>query len=53
MAVERVFPKLRFSKLTNLVQPDDGKGLLFATEQAGRILVFPKRPRDNPGRGLH
>ena len=41
MAVERVFPKLSFSKLTNLVQPNDGRGLLFATEQAGRILVFP------------
>ena len=41
MVVERVFPNLSFSNLTNLVQPNDGRGLLFATEQAGRILVFP------------
>ena len=41
MAVERVFPNLTFPRLTNLVQPDDGRALLFATEQAGRIMVFP------------
>ena len=27
--------------MTNLVQPDDGRDLLFATQQGGRILVFP------------
>ena len=41
MVVEGLFPNLSFSKLTNLVQPNDGTGLLFVTEQAGRILVFP------------
>ena len=41
MQVERVHPNLSFNKLTNLVEPNDGRGLLFATEQTGRILVFP------------
>ena len=40
MAVEPVFPNLTFEKPTNLVQPNDGRGLLFATEQPGIIRVF-------------
>ena len=42
-AVERVFPNLEFSRLTNLVQPDDGSNRFFVTEQAGLIRVFPDR----------
>ena len=41
MAVERVFPNLTPTRLTNLVQPGDGSDLLFVTEQPGRVLVFP------------
>ena len=41
MDVENAFPNLRFRKLTNLAQPDDGSERLFVTEQDGRILVFP------------
>ena len=41
MRVERVFPKLAFRDSTNLLQPDDGHDLIFVTEQAGRIRVFP------------
>ena len=40
MEVQRAFPNLSFQRLTNLVQPDDGHGHLFVTEQAGRIQVF-------------
>ena len=43
MAVERAFPNLTFKRLTNLVQPDDGRDRLFVTEQEGRIHVFPNR----------
>ena len=39
--VERVFPNLTFSGLTNLVQPDDGQNRIFVTELVGRIRVFP------------
>ena len=41
MAVQRAFPELSFSGLTNLAQPDDGKNRIFVTEQGGRVLVFP------------
>ena len=44
MAVQRAFPKLSFSRLTNLAQPDEGKDRLFVTEQGGRVLVFPDKP---------
>ena len=43
MAVERVFPNLTFRRLTNLVAPDDGRDMLFVTEQSGRIRSFPTR----------
>ena len=43
MDVERAFPNLEFRRLTNLVQPDDGRGLIFVTEQAGVVRVFPNR----------
>ena len=42
LAVQRAFPNLEFSRLTNLVQPDDYR--LFVTQQGGRILVFPDQP---------
>jgi len=45
MKVERAFPDLTFQRLTNLVQPEDGRDLIFVTEQAGRILVFPNNQR--------
>ncbi|PZC47280.1 MAG: Glucose/arabinose dehydrogenase, beta-propeller fold [Chloroflexi bacterium] len=35
------FPNLNFQHLTNLVDPGDGSNRLFATEQDGRITVFP------------
>ena len=38
--LERVFPKLDFQRLTNLVQPDDGQSHIFVTEQPGQIHVF-------------
>ena len=41
MGVDRAFPNLTFQRLTNLVQPDDGFGNFFVTEQAGRVKVFP------------
>ena len=41
MRVERAFPNLTFQSLTNLAQPDDERNHMFATEQAGRIRVFP------------
>ena len=41
MGVDRAFPNLNFQRLTNLVQPEDGFGHLFVTEQAGRVMVFP------------
>ena len=41
MRIERAFPDLSFERLTNLVQPDDGRNHLFVTEQMGRILAFP------------
>ena len=41
MRVQRVFPNLTFQRLTNLVQPDDGRDRFFVTEQPGRIRVFP------------
>ncbi len=44
MQVSRVFPGLSFTALTSLVQPDDGRGQLFVTEQAGRIRIFPNDP---------
>ncbi len=43
LAVERVFPNLDFSRLTNLAQPDDGSNRLFVTQQSGLIRVFPNR----------
>ncbi len=41
LRVERVFPALTFTRITNLIQPNDGSKRFFATEQPGRILVFP------------
>ena len=29
--------------MTNLVQPDDGRDMLFVTEQGGKIHTFPAR----------
>ena len=43
LEVERAFPNLEFRRLTNLVHPDDGRGLLFVTEQAGVVRTFPNR----------
>ena len=43
LAVERVFPSLEFSRLTNLAQPDDGSNRFFVTQQGGLIRVFPNR----------
>ena len=45
MRIERAFPDLSFERLTNLVQPDDGRNHLFVTEQMGRILAFPNDQR--------
>jgi glucose/arabinose dehydrogenase len=42
--LERVFPELKFQRLTNLEQPDDGQSHMFVTEQPGRIHVFPIDP---------
>ena len=43
MTIERVFPNLTFRHLTNLAQPDDGRDMLFVTEQGGQIRSFPVR----------
>jgi glucose/arabinose dehydrogenase len=48
--VERVFPGLSFQDMTNLVQPDDGTGLIFVTEQSGVIQAFAF---DRPEQGSH
>ena len=40
LGVERVFPGVTFQRLTNMVQPDDGSGRFFATEQQGIVYVF-------------
>ena len=41
MRVGPAFPNLSFHRLTNLVDAGDGPDRLFATEQNGRIRVFP------------
>jgi len=41
IGVEPAFPNLRFSELTNMVQPDDGTDRIFVTEHSGCIHVFP------------
>ena len=41
MVVRRMFPNLKFRHQTNLVQPDDGLGRIFITEQGGVVRVFP------------
>ena len=41
MQVERTFSNLTFTRLTNLVQADDGLDRFFTTEQMGLIRVFP------------
>ena len=44
IALRPAFPNLEFSRLTNLVQPDDGTNRIFITEQLGRIRVFHNEP---------
>ena len=44
ISLRPAFPNLRFRRLTNLLQPDDGADRIFVTEQSGRILVFPNDP---------
>jgi len=39
--VVNVFPKLTFSRPTDVENAGDGSGRVFVTEQTGRILVFP------------
>ncbi|MBI4197827.1 MAG: PQQ-dependent sugar dehydrogenase [Chloroflexi bacterium] len=39
--LERALQGLSFQRLTNLVQPSDGSGLFFTTEQPGRVWVIP------------
>ena len=41
MQTERVFPNMTFQGLTNIAQPNDGRDLIFVTEQPGLIYVFP------------
>ena len=43
LAVERAFPNLEFSLLTNLVQPDDGSDRFYTTEQRGLIRMLSDR----------
>ena len=43
MSVARSFPNLNFRRLTGLVQPDDGLGVLYVTEQRGLIRIFPNQ----------
>ena len=43
MTIVRAFPDLSFRRMTNLVQPDDGRDMLFVTEQGGKIHIFPAR----------
>jgi len=40
VGLSRPFPNLTFQRLTNLVQPDDGSGRFFATEQRGVIRTI-------------
>lgn len=41
LALEQVFKKLSFSRLTNLIQSGDST---FVTEQTGRVMSFPTNP---------
>jgi len=41
IGIERAFPHLEFSDLTNLVQLDDGLNDFVATDKSGRIWIFP------------
>ena len=50
LVVERAFPNLDFRRLTNLVQPDDGRDLIFVTEQEGLVRVFPDRQNADEAR---
>lgn len=43
MTAARSFPNLNFRHLTGLAQPDDGRGVLYVTEQRGLIRAFPDR----------
>ena len=43
MPVARSFPNLNFRRLTSLAQPNDGRGVLYVTEQKGFIKAFPNR----------
>ena len=43
MPVARSFPNLNFRRLTSLAQPNDGRGVLYVTEQKGFIKAFPIR----------
>jgi hypothetical protein len=43
MTIVQAFPDLSFRRMTNLVQPDDGRDMLFVTEQGGKIHTFPAR----------
>ena len=43
ITIVRAFPDLYFRRMTNLVQPDDGRDMLFVTEQGGKIHIFPAR----------
>jgi len=43
LGVERAFPNLEFSRLTNFVQPNDGRDRIFVTEQGGLVRVFPNQ----------
>ncbi|GEM_PF-5101083 len=40
IGLQRAFPNLIFPQLTNMVQPNDGTGRFFATEQRGVVRVF-------------
>ena len=41
LALQRAFPNLSFSQLTNLAQPKGESGRLFVTEQRGKVWGFP------------
>ena len=43
IAVARPFPKLNFRRLTGLAQPNDGRDVLYVTEQKGFIKAFSNR----------
>ncbi len=45
LRLERIFPNLSFTRVTNLVQSPTGPGVWFVTEQSGRVWALQNSPQ--------